>query len=376
LHVGLNLVFLVPGETGGMETYARELIAALRKNPDVRLTPFLSREGAADTSAPWSQIPCVTVPVNARNRPEMVRGEQQLLPRLARREGVDLVHSLANTAPVWGRFRRVVSIHDVIYRVYPEAHAGIRARAMAVLVPLGARRADRVLVPSRSTRDDLTSLLHVPDSKIDVIPYGVRLPTTMPPDPGPLRARLGLDGRPVVLTVSAKRPHKNLGRLLEALALIPRDRRPVLLLPGYPTPWEEELRKQAHGLGLNDDTRFLGWVDDGELEALYALAACFVLPSLYEGFGFPVLEAMARGVPVACSDRGSLGEVAGDAARLFDPEQPSSIADAIEALLADPDEAARLSAAGRERAAEFTWEQTARATVEVYRRTLAARFSA
>jgi glycosyltransferase involved in cell wall biosynthesis len=372
LHVGLNLVFLVPGETGGMETYARELIAALREEGDIRLTAFLSREAAGDSSAPWTEIPCVTVPVDARSRPQWVRGEQQLLPGLARREGVELVHSLASTAPFWGRFKRVVSIHDVIYRIYPEAHAGIRGRAMGVIVPVAARRSDRILVPSRSTREDLTSRLHLSPSKIDVIPYGVRLPPAVSRDPEPLRARLELGTRRVALTVSAKRPHKNLVRLLEALALIPRERRPVLLLPGYPTPWEDELRERARALRIVDDTRFLGWVSEDELEELYAVADCFVFPSLYEGFGLPVLEAMARGVPVACSDRGSLGEVAGDAARVFDPEQPTSIADSIEAILADPEEAGRLVVAGRERAALFTWQRTAHGTADVYRRTLAA----
>src|SRR4051794_6595720 len=175
MHIGLNLVYLVPGETGGMETYARELITALRDETGVRVTAFLSREAAADSSGPWSDIPSVTVPVRARRRPEWVRGEQQLLPRVAHRERVDLVHSLASTAPLWGRFRRVVTIHDVIYRIYPDAHSGLRAKAMGVLVPLAARRSHRVIVPSASTRDDLTFLLHVPVSKIDVIPEGVRV---------------------------------------------------------------------------------------------------------------------------------------------------------------------------------------------------------
>jgi glycosyltransferase involved in cell wall biosynthesis len=315
----------------------------------------------------------VTVPVDARSRPEWVRGEQQLLPRLAKRERVDLLHSLASTAPVWGQFRRVVTIHDVIYRVHPEGHAGLRARVMGVLVPLAARRSDRVIVPSRSTRNDLASLLNVPVTKIDVVPEGVRLPLQdRPTDVTDLRDRLGIGDRPVALTVSAKRPHKNLMRLLEAMALIPNDRRPVLVLPGYPTEWEAELRGKAHDLGLDGDTRFLGWVPEDELENLYAAAACFVFPSLYEGFGLPVLDAMARGVPVACSDRGSLPEVAGDAARLFDPEHPTAIAEAIETLLSDRAEADRLVAAGRARAAEFTWQETARLTVEVYRRALGA----
>jgi glycosyltransferase involved in cell wall biosynthesis len=267
----------------------------------------------------------------------------------------------------------VVTINDLIYRIQPEAHAGIRAKAMGILVPLAARRSDRVIVPSRSTRDDLTSLLRVPAAKIDVVPDGVRLPAPgRPPDVTGLRNRLGVGTRPVVLSVSAKRPHKNLMRLLEALALIPADRRPILVLPGYATEWEAELRRRAHELGLDADTRFLGWVGDDELEELYAAASCFVFPSLYEGFGLPVLEAMARGVPVACSDRGSLPEVAGSAARLFDPEQPAAITEAIETLLLDRAEADRLAAAGRTRAAEFTWQETARLTAEVYRRTLGA----
>jgi glycosyltransferase involved in cell wall biosynthesis len=372
MHVGLNLVFLVPGETGGMETYARELVVALHEEaPELRLTAFLSREAAADASGSWNEVECVTVPVRARRRTEWVRGEQVLLPRLAKRHGVDLVHSLASTAPVWGAFRRVVTIHDLIYRIHPEAHSGLRARGMGVLVPLAARRSDRVIVPSTSTRDDVTTALHVAPEAVDVVPEGVRLPEPRSSEvPADVRGRLGLGDRPVVLTLSAKRPHKNIPRLLEAVASIPKDRRPVLLLPGYRTQWEDDLRRRAADLHILDDIRFLGWVPSDELEALYATASCFVFPSLYEGFGLPVLEAMARGVPVACSNGGSLEEVAGDAALLFDPQHPEAIAAAMQTLLFDPAEAARLRAAGRVRAARFSWQETARATVDVYRRTL------
>jgi len=155
-------------------------------------------------------------------------------------------------------------------------------------------------------------------------------------------------------------------RLLEGLATIPNERRPVLVLPGYATPHERELRECSARLGLTADTRFLGWVSDEELEGLYRSAACFVFPSLYEGFGLPVLEAMARGVPVACSDRGSLGEVTGGAAVTFDPEQPRAIAAAIERLLADPAERERLRVAGHANAARFTWSETARGTLRTY----------
>ncbi|MBX5441077.1 MAG: glycosyltransferase family 4 protein, partial [Solirubrobacteraceae bacterium] len=185
------------------------------------------------------------------------------------------------------------------------------------------------------------------------------------------RERFDLGDRPIALSVSARRPHKNLPRLLEALALIPAERRPVLVVPGYGTFHDDALAADVARLGIAGDVRMLGWVDDAELEGLYAEAAVFVFPSLYEGFGLPVLEAMARGVPVACSDRGALREVAGDAARVFDPERPRAIADAIEAILADPALADRLRAAGREQAARFTWPKAAQGVLAGYERALA-----
>jgi glycosyltransferase involved in cell wall biosynthesis len=374
MHVGLNLVYLVPGSTGGTEVAARELLPALvaQAPADVHFTAFVNREAAAAGPAPWNELmPSVTVPVNATNRVEWVRGEQQHLPRLAARAGVDLVHSLANTGPWRGRFRRVVTIHDLIHRFYPDTHGSIKGKGMALLVPMAIRRSHRLMADSHATADDLVRELKVPRDKIDVVPLGVGTTARATPVPGAqLRARHDLGERPIVLTVAAKRPHKNLPRLLEALALIPSERRPLLVAPGYGTFHDDELTALVARLGIADDVRLLGWVDDGELEGLYAAAAVFVLPSLYEGFGLPVLEAMARGVAVACSDRGSLREIAGDAALVFDPEQPQSIADAIERVLADEALAARLRETGHAQAGRFTWERAAQLTLESYRRTL------
>ena len=372
MHVGLNLVYLVPGETGGMEIYARELIPELvAAAPEARFTAFINREASESPGGPWHDvIESVTVPVRARNRIGWVRGEQQHLPRLAARAGVDVLHSLASTAPAWGAFRQVATIHDLNYRLVPGAHAGLLGMGMRVLVPLAARRSDRIVVKAASTREDLRRLLGVPPEKVDVVPDGVPEPHASPVPEEQLRATLGAGDRPIVLSNSAKRPSKNLIRLIGALALIRRERRPLLVLPGFPTPHELELRARAEELGLTGDVRFLGWIDSGEMEGLYAAAACLVFPSLYEGFGLPVLEAMARGVPVACSGRGALDEVAGDAALRFDPESEREIAAAIERLLGDDREAERLRAAGRERAAQYTWAKSAAQHLESYRRAL------
>jgi glycosyltransferase involved in cell wall biosynthesis len=374
VHVGLNLLFLVPGETGGMEVAARELIPALLDvAPDgTRFTAFVNREAAAAGDGPWGQLlPAVTVPVSARNRVQWVLGEQLLLPRLGSRAGVDLMHSLGSTAPMRGRFVRVVTVHDLIYARFPDAHAGLRDRGMRVLVPGGARRANRVIADSQSTRGDLIELVGLPGEKIDVVPLGLgAVRRVAPASEADVRERFSLGHRDVVLSLSAKRPHKNLRALLDALAEVDAAARPVLVLPGYPTAHEAELREHTRTRGLEHDVRFPAWVSAQELEGLWELAHAFVYPSLYEGFGLPVLEAMARGVPVACSNASSLPEVAGDAALLFDPHRPAQIAAALGRLLTDAGLRERLGELGRERAREFTWERSARLTLDSYARAL------
>ena len=379
LHVGLNLIFLVPQQTGGMEIYARELIAALvEQAPSISFTAFINRETAAAKDGPWGQIVrSVLVPVNAGSRPQWVLGEQGPLPLQAARAGVQLLHSLGSTAPAWGPFSRVVTVHDLIYARFPEAHGGLHAKGMGVLVPLAVRRSHRVIADSQSTKRDLIEILSTNAQMIDVVPLGFRGSRAVEPvSEVQLRRRLGLGGRRVLLTLSAKRPHKNLITLIGALARIPPDQRPKLVMPGYPTSHEQELAQRAQQLGAADDVLLLPWVSEEELEGLWQLADAFVYPSLYEGFGLPVLEAMARGVPVACSNASSLPEVAGRAALLFDPLSEQQIAEAIEKLLRERSEAERLAEAGRRQAARFTWGATAKQTIAVYQRALSGQAGA
>jgi glycosyltransferase involved in cell wall biosynthesis len=269
----------------------------------------------------------------------------------------------------------VTTVHDLIYARFPEAHAGLRDRGMRLLVPAAVRRSARVLADSLATRADLIELAGARPERIDVAPLGLAPVRRERPLPeAGTRARFELGEREILLTLSAKRPHKNLAALISALALIPAARRPLLVLPGYPTWHEAQLRAHAAELGLAADVTMPGWVSAAELEGLWGLARAFIFPSLYEGFGLPVLEAMARGVPVACSNASSLPEVAGDAALMFDPRDPRAIAAAIEALLGlGEGERQRIRAAGLARAREFTWERTAAATLDSYARALPGR---
>ena len=369
VHVALNLVFLVPGEIGGMETYARELIPRLVAQPDLKVTCLVNEE-AAQAGGPWGDIaPMEVVPVRASNRVQWVRGEQQYVPKIAEKIGATVIHSLASTAPLRGKAARVTTVHDLHYKTAPEAHFGVRGLGMRVLVPAAIRRSHLVIAVSEATKRDLVEHLGTELSKIEVVHEAANSAQRALPIPErELRERLKLGERQVVLSVSAKRPHKNLERLLHAVAEIPAAERPVLILPGYATPHEAELRELAASLDITADVVFLGWVSSADLEGLYALATLVAFPSLHEGFGLPVLEAMARGVPVLTSNRSAMPEVAAGAALLVDPEKTDAISGAMRRLLADPQLREAQIEKGLARAAQFSWERTAEQTHYCYKR--------
>jgi glycosyltransferase involved in cell wall biosynthesis len=373
VKVGLNLVYLVE-RAAGAGRYAYELLPALLEaDPTVRLTAFVSRDAPRDLiEQPWAgEIDWVELPVRFANRTHLL-GQVVAVPAIAARRRLDVVHSLANGGPpLTLRAKKVVTLLDLIWLHQGESWDSARAvRSMAVFVRLSAHAADRLITISEAARDDLVATLGLDAGKIDVAPLGVRLPGVAPlADPDELRRKLHLDQAPVVLCVAQKRPYKNLGALIRALPGL-EDEGAVLVLPGSSTEYENELRGLAAELEVSGRVRFLDWVSEDELEGLYRMASCLVLPSLVEGFGLPVLEAMARGVPVACSDRSALPEVAGDAALLFDPLDQRAVTDCIQRLLRDETLRAQLAERGRERVRLFSWRQTAEKTFSTYRRAI------
>jgi glycosyltransferase involved in cell wall biosynthesis len=374
-RIGINAVFLEP-QMGGLDTYVRALVPELaRAAPDVRFSVFcnprgrdyLAREG-------WGErVRLLTHPLLGR-RGMKAASELTLLGALAGRQ-VDLLHSVALTAPLATRAVSVVTLADLTWIVAPDPGEAGTVRLWRMVVPPVARRADRVLALSHAGADHVVQYLHVPRERIDVVPLAPGRRSGVEPTPErELRARLGLGDGPVVLTVSAKKVNKNLLRVVEAMQHV-ASRWPdaVCVMPGNPTPHERDLRARAHALGLERNVAFPDYVSAADLEGLYALASCFVFASINEGFGIPILEAMRRGVPVACSRASALPEVAGDAARYFDPYDVRDIGDALVELLADRERARELAVRGEQRQAMFSWEKAAAGTLDTYARAWAQR---
>lgn len=372
MRVGLDLAYLLPGETGGRESYARELIPAMLASADaLELVAIVNRDAGAELARELGVERTVVLPISPRARTQWALAEDVHVPVAARRASVQLLHSLANFAPVWGPFRRVVTIHDLHYRAVPDSLPWHMRIGTSVLVSLSARRAHRIIAVSAAGAEEVVAGLGIERSRIAVVPNGVRPPAAAA-DAQAARKRHRLEGRRVALSVATNLPHKNLTSLVKALALIERRSRPILVFAGHGTD-DGALGHQADLAGVAEDVRLLGGRSTEELESLYAASDCLVLPSLHEGFGLPVLEAMARSLPVACSDIAALREVGGEAALYFDPHAIHEIATQLSRLLDEPSFAQHLRELGLTRAARFSWKRAAQETVESYCRALSVR---
>ena len=378
LHVGLDLIFL-GGRAGGVGRHGWELPPALlAAEPDLLLTCFVGSAAPPELfETAWADhVRWIRFPVAATSRVHLL-AQFAAMPAVAAARRIDVLHSLANAGPWWSpRVARVLTLHDLLFLTQgADWNPDARARKVTAALALGAaRRADRVIAVSEFAARQLAEIGQIDPGHIDVVPGGAPETSRAAPTPeADVRARLGIGAVPFVLCVAQKRRYKNQGALVRALARLPPPLK--LVLPGAPTSYEAELRLEAERMGVADRVCLVDWVSEADLETLYAASSCVVLPSLEEGFGLPVLEAMVRGVPVVCSDNGAMAEVAGDAALLVDPNDDGAIARAVEHVLGDPAVAADLTRRGQGRAAAFSWRRAAEGTLAVYRRALAQRRS-
>jgi glycosyltransferase involved in cell wall biosynthesis len=353
----------------GLARYARSLIdAILELTTDHSLEVF----GPADYEPPanWAaNSRCSFHPVWYKSLPKRVFWEHFVAGREARRIGADLWFSAAQSIPFGSKVRRAVMIHDIIPLLYPEMHPKRTVLYYRFALKYSCRHADLILANSEATAKDLVSRLGANRDRIRVTPLGpgnrVEARDPLSVSDSELRG-LGTPPGRFLLTLATLDPRKNLGRLLEAFARLEEKDLSLAVVGAKRPTFDEGLFGRVRELGLEGRVFFLGYVADEDLPALFARAELFVFPSVYEGFGLPVLEAMLLGAPVVCSSSSSLPEVAGDLAVYFDPLDVDSIASGIQNGLERLVDRARWVEDGKRRAAEFSWKRTAELSVTAF----------
>lgn len=374
MRIGIDATAL-PNRPVGAGHYIIQLVRALSRLTDqAHFVVFVQRHGAPLLDV--QESPGFELVVLPDHSPAVrLLWEQTVFPCLAARHKLDVLHSLHYTLPLAFPGRRVVTFHDMTFFLFPQLHTLPKRYFFRLFIHLSRRRANAILADSESTRQDAIRLAGVPPAKIHTALLGVTPDFRPEHDPAALQAvriKYQLPER-YLLYVGLLEPRKNLPALLQAFANLPAQEPAVkLVLVGRKGWMYTQTLQLVHSLGLGERVHFTGYVDQVDLPRVYNLAEIAVYPSLYEGFGFPVLEAMACGTPVITSNVSSLPELAGGAGVLVPAGDVPALATAIAHLLSDPSERQRRSVLGLERAAQFTWERTAAQTMKVYTQVLDA----
>src|SRR5579883_3361068 len=363
LRIGINALYLIPGGVGGTEIYLRGLLAALAEVDTFHeYFVFTNRETGADLAPPAKNFRHVPQIVRAVHRPARLLWEQIVLPVAATRLKLDVMLNPGFTAPLLCPCPQVTVFHDLQHKRHPEYFRWFDLPFWRMFLFGAAHVSQRLLADSQATAADLLKYYRLPESRVKVVPLGV--------DPVFFEIARRRQPERFLLAVSTLHPHKNLDGLLRAFAIFRRDhpdfRLVVCGIHGFFTGPLHDLRES---LGLRDVVEFPGWIPRGDLHDLYARAWGFIYPSKFEGFGLPVLEALAAGVPSACSHIQPLAGIAADAALQFDPHDVPGIAAAMDRIADDGELRSRLESAGPLRAAGFSWRETAEKTLQALKET-------
>jgi glycosyltransferase involved in cell wall biosynthesis len=367
VRVALNLLYLIPGVVGGTETYAYSLIHSLAAlDGENEYVVFLNRLAADIDITPGSNFRRVICPFIPLRRMVRYGWEQGILPIQLAREKIDLVHSLGYVAPLAARARQIVSVHDLNFLSHDGWGTSQRRRILRFFVERSIKRADHVITMSEFARGGLIEELGVSPEKVSVT-HEAAARHLQNPDPA---ARSDYDpagGMPYIVAFSALPTHKNIARLVRAFEQI-QDVVPHSLVVIGNLPDNPEYRRRLEAKA-GKRIHFTGYLSNADMAAALKGASLFAFPSLYEGFGLPVVEAQQAGIPVACSAVAALPEVAGSGAHYFDPLSVESIAAALRKCLLDADLRETLVRKGYENARRFSWEKTARETLAIYETT-------
>lgn len=372
--VGINLLWMVPGVVGGSETYITRLLRGLseRNNFTIDYTIFALPQFAEAHPDLMSPFEVAFAPLSGQVKSFRIAGENTWLANQCRKRSIDLIHHGGGTMPLLRSRRSVLTIHDLQYLYYPEYFTKTKFRYLKTMVPRSAEAARLVLVPSEFSRRTVIERLNIDPNFVIVVPHGIGIREQE--EASDIRQQYDLPG-PFFVFPAASYPHKNHLLLLEALSRLVKVRPDIqLVLTGAKawTEWSiakemnEKIRREIEKRGLTNNVKNLGYVSTGDLDALYREATALTFPSHFEGFGAPVLEAMARGCPVIAANATALPEVIGDNGILVSPDNADDWCEAMDRMIDDQELRSTLSKKGLERAAEFSWDRSAGILEEAY----------
>jgi glycosyltransferase involved in cell wall biosynthesis len=367
LRIGINALYLLPGKVGGTETYIRNLVDGLsRFDPDNTYFIFVNKESVGVFRDLPPRITIVHCPLRASNRPARILWEQFILPFQVLRRKIDVLLSAGMTAPFFCPAASMLVIYDLQHINQPQNYSPFALYFFKTIIYVSAKTADGIMAISKHVKNDIVTHYNIRPDVISVTYLGVNHEAFFPERSGDAdyaRTRYNLPEK-YILYAAALLPHKNHQRLLQAFKDI-KGKIPgrKLVLTGAWEKGHDTVVGIIADLGLQDDVLMLGWIPFEDIPLIYRGAELFVYPTLHEGFGLPVLEAMASGVPVVCSRVEPLIEIAGDAAFFVDPYDQSDIARGIAAICGDKALRTQLVERGLLRAGEFTWDKTAKATL-------------
>lgn len=366
MRIGINLLYLFPRAVGGTETYARGLIEGLKKIDRKNQYFLFCNEECAPTFSESSNFKVVKLPVRAANRVKRSLFELFWFPYYLRKYKIDVVHSLGYSSPIFSPCPTVVNIYDLNWYYHPEDFSLFRRIGWRLFVASSARFCNKIITSSQSSKNHISKVLGVPENKIEVIYGGA--PSMQKPYLKKTLVKLGIEDK-YIFTLTADIPHKNIIGLLEAYKiLLESGKKYTLVIGGSRGRMDRIMRSFIVENKLGKRIIILGWLTERELSTLYKYASVFVIPSLHEGFGFPVLEAFTFGTPLVSSNAFSLKEVVGKAGLLVDPRKPREIAASITKAMEDTHLRRSLSILGKNRAANFRWVQSAKKALKVYHR--------
>jgi glycosyltransferase involved in cell wall biosynthesis len=373
IHVGVNAHLLSLAESyrsAGINWYIHNLLCHLPEvDPEIRYTVFLNERRYVPS--PLLQLEVSRLPTH--RPPVRILWEQVVQPNAVRHARTDLMHEPAFVGPLASRCPFVVTIHDLSFLLYPQGFRTLNRLYLKVLTRLSVSRARRIIAVSNSTKQDLVRLYGISPALVDTVHNGVD--PSFRPLPAADVAAFKLSRKlpeHLILFVGTLEPRKNVVHLVRSYARLPEPRPPLLFVGGKGWLYDEVFTC-VEGLDLADQVRFVGYVPPQDLPWWYNAADLFVYPSLYEGFGLPLLEAMACGTPVIASTASSLPEVVGQAGLLVDPRDIDALATAMDQVLRNMDRRDEMRTAGLKQARGFSWQETARQTVGSYRQALAAK---